>query len=139
MGVIGACGRRRASKIGSDYDGREHQTDTDRADWESVVAVFLMPTINARGQVIQELDETDADFVARVSVLRKLNYPRDLEIIRHLCYIDFKNWLYGLDPKLALFLTNERKFSSIQQAMREKTWLHDLYDSAWRLLNGFDF
>lgn len=89
--------------------------------------------------MIQELDETDADFVARVSVLRKLEYPRDLEIIRHLCYIDFKNWLYGLDPKLALFLTNERKFSSIQQAMREKTWLHDLYDSAWRLLNGFDF
>lgn len=89
--------------------------------------------------MIQELDASDADFVERVEKLRKLEYPRDLEIIKHLCYTDFKNWLYGLDPKLALYLTNEKKFSSMQQDIRAKTWLHDLYDKAWRIWNGFDF
>lgn len=98
-----------------------------------------MGTINSRGHLIQELDETDKEFVDRVANLGKLKYPSDLEIIRHLCYRDFKLWLYGLDPKLALYLTNEKKFSLIQQAMREKMWIHDLYDRAWRLLNGLDF
>lgn len=98
-----------------------------------------MGTVNSRGQAIQNLDETDADFVARVTLLRKLEYPRDLEIIRHLCYTDFKHWLYGLDPKLALYLTNEKKFSLIQQAMRKKTFFRDAYDWIWRMNCGLDF
>lgn len=89
--------------------------------------------------MIQELDESDAEFVRRVTVLGKLEYPRDLEIIRHLSYTDFKNWLHGLDPKRALFLTNDKKFSAIQRDVREKKWWRDFYDRAWRRVYGFDF
>lgn len=98
-----------------------------------------MPIANSRGQTIQELDETDYDFVSHVHLLRKLEWPKDGEILRHLTEEDFKLWVYGLEPKFALFLTNEKKFRMIQERQACKKWFLVLYDWCWRQWHGLDY
>lgn len=101
--------------------------------------MFLtMDTVNSRGHVIESLDSSDPYY--RMSRrLKKLKYPQDLDKIKHLPYTQFKCWVYGLDPKIALFLTNERKFRMIQERQVQKNWWLEFYDSVWRVLHGIDF
>ena len=101
-----------------------------------------MATINSRGQLIPELsidDPEDREYLSIAKKLRQLYYPKDEETLTHLSYRHFCQWLYGLDPKLALYLTNSPKFRILQQAVKNKSMFRKLLDRYWRFLNGFDF
>jgi hypothetical protein len=87
--------------------------------------------------VIEELSPDDP-FMQFAKRLRKLKYPEDAKLISHLSYEHFCYWLYGMDPKEALFLTNDCKFRLIQERMRNKSLLNRFYDWVWRGAHGFN-
>lgn len=97
-----------------------------------------MAVINAQGQIIKEL-EPDDPFLKMRQRLSELKYPDDAQIIKHLPSDIFRYWVYGLHPKEALFLTNDRVFRTIQDRMRNKGWFLELADALWRVFHGIDF
>lgn len=65
-----------------------------------------------------------------------LRYPTDEERIFHLSPNEFKDWLYGLDPKEALLLTSTRDISTrIKKQLNWKRWSL-ISDWVWRVWNG---
>lgn len=101
-----------------------------------------MPIVNSQGQQINELsaeDDSDREFIEILRVLRMFEYPRDEEALRHLTYRHFFLWLYGLDPKVALLLTNSSKFRKLQQSMKNKSFIWRVHDRLWRGFHGLDF
>ncbi len=97
-----------------------------------------MPIVNSAGRVICEQDPNDP-VVRLARQLSVLKYPKDVDKIAHLSYQHFSLWLYGLDPKEALYLTNTPEFRKIQEAMRGKSWFTNFCDRVWRGWNGIDF
>ncbi len=101
-----------------------------------------MATTNSRGQMIQELsvnDPEDRRYIEISRTLSVLRFPEDEVLLRHLSYRYFCQWIYGLDPKVALYLTNVLTFRKLQQTVKNKSFLSRLYDRAWRSLHGFNF
>lgn len=96
-----------------------------------------MPVVNSSGHIIEELDAADS-FRQFTQRLRQLKYPRDLKTIKRLSYQLFCYWIYGLDPKEALFLTNTPEFRKLQDKMRHKNYFRGLYDYVWRVWHGFN-
>ncbi len=64
-----------------------------------------MQAVNTMGQVIESRILNDHD-----RWIGTLKWPEDFNSLRKLSFLDFKSWLYGMDPRDAMILSSDPEF-----------------------------
>jgi hypothetical protein len=93
-----------------------------------------MPAVNSQGVIIPEITLTRKE-KKRISFLSALKYPDDEKVIFHLRHLDFRIWIYALNPRDALLLTSTEGLSKrVREQMNPTAW-KCIKDFFWRVFN----
>lgn len=92
-----------------------------------------MSVISMTGQMIDELPKED-DRTKNALWLMQFKWPEDKEALWHLTWSDFKCWLYLLEPRTAMILSNDAKFVEFRERKRNKCWMDEFFSWTWRCI-----
>ncbi len=90
-----------------------------------------MPVIERA--VLDEKEMAVADF------LRQIRWPADDHLLLILPLPIIKQWLYGLDPKVAIVITCDPDFKKILAYKQSQHWFGKFVDRLTRRVRGIDF
>lgn len=76
---------------------------------------------------------------ATILFLRRLEFPKDRDLFMMLPLALIKQWLYGLDPKVAIVVSCDPEFKRMFKFKQEQSWVGHIFDWMIRRVHGLDF
>jgi len=71
--------------------------------------------------------------------LRELCWPKDYEVLIVCPLALVKQWLYGLDPKVAIVVSCDPDFKKLFKFKQDQNWFGKFVDNLVRRLRGINF